>query len=158
MRPSLSALLAFALLVGSGCDSSSDQATLDARYYVGAWRVVSASDASGDQTGPVDDAFDDLTVAFRSAGTFRLDADFADALNSSGTADVVTEGTYRAQPAVPAVVLTAGGLAATLQAAAVPAGGRDRVRLTAPAGVVNLLLRGLPFQFQGETSVVIERQ
>ena len=159
MRIAVSALFALALLVGSGCDSSDDdEVTLDAQYYVGTWRIVSASDGSGDRTALINAALDDLAITFRSAGTFRLDADFNEAINGSGTADITTEGTYQAQPSVPAVILSSGGFAATFQASAVDSGDDDRLRLTAPAAILNQLLQGLPFQFQNDASVVIERQ
>ena len=148
-------LLAALLLVASGCDSSDDDLVLDAGYYVGSWTLVSISDGNGDQTAAVGLALDDLDITFQQNGAFRLDADFNAAVNQGGQADIATTGTYQAQPSVPSLILQAQGLAATLQASSAT---DNRVRLTAPAVIVNQLLQGLPFQFQGDTSVTLARQ
>lgn len=149
MRRSLFSLAA--VLALAGCDSTSDGARLNADYYAGEWAVVSVADEVQDQTDVLDRVLDDLSLSFHADRSFRLSADFADA----GTDDFSTGGTYLAQPDIPALVLTVRGIAATLQASA-QSSGPDRVRLTAPAAGV--LFQGLPVQFEGDTSVVIERQ
>lgn len=156
MRLRLPALLIAVLALGAaGCDSSDDGRRLDADFYVGDWTLVGISDGNGDQTTLVRVALDDLDIGFTSAGAFQIDADFSDRTNSLGQADITTTGTYQAQADIPALILRAQGLAATLQAAS---NGDDRVRLTAPAVIVNQLLQGLPFEFEGSTTISIERQ
>lgn len=155
MRLSLSALLV--LLAASGCDSSSDGGALDDGYYVGDWTVVGVSDGGGDRTALLNAALDELALSFRADRSFQLDADVSDLAAESGAEDFVASGTYQARPDVPALVLTSRGISATLGASAPDATGGDRVRLTAPAAAVNVLLGGLPFPLQGDVSVVIER-
>ena len=150
----LLSLLAVALLV-AGCDSTDDDRVLDADFYVGTWTLASVSDASGDQTASINDSIDDLSVEFASDGTFQLDADFNDLINASGQGDISTVGTYQARSELESLILQADGLAATLQ---VEAASDDRVTLTAPAVIVNALLAGLPFSFEGDTSLTITRQ
>lgn len=142
------ASLLFAVFLLVGCDSSDDR-VLDADFYVGTWTLVSLSDGSGDQTAR--QAIDDLTIEFDADGSFDLDAKFND---SAAQDDISIQGTYQAQAAIPSVILTVSPLAATLRA---NASSDDNVSLTAPAVIVNALLAGLPFQFEGDTTVRIRR-
>ena len=148
------ASLLLAVLLFAGCDSSDDR-TLDADFYVGTWTMISITDGSGDRTGAVRMAVDDLTVSFANGGTFELDVDFNSVLNNGGQADVSQSGLYQAQAQIPSLILTSSGLGAPFQ---VSAESDNQISLTAPSVIVNALLSGLPFQFEGDATIVIRRQ
>ncbi|MGB3544842.1 hypothetical protein [Rubrivirga sp.] len=149
------ALFTLLFLVATGCDSSSDELRLDNDYYVGSWELVSVSDGNGDQTALINTLVDDLTADFEQDGGFRLDADLNSLLNTLGQEDIVIEGTYTAQPDVPALVLQADGFAPSFQ---VSADTRETVALTAPAAVVGQLLGPLDaINLAGDVTLTVRR-
>lgn len=152
MRAALAALL---LLTATGCDSSDDGLRLDADFYVGTWTLTRVSDDSGDQTGVVLTFVDELAVDFASSGAFRLDADLAEVVNQLGQPDIEIEGTYQAQPDLPALVLLVDELAPTFQASAAS---ENEVSLTAPAVVVEQLLGPLQLEFDGDVTLTVVRR
>ena len=147
-------LLAVLFLV-AGCDSDGDAPVLDDEFYVGTWTLSSISDGGGDRTADVSQSLDGLTIEFESDGGFALDADFSDAVNASGQADLRTTGTYQARAETPSLFLTSGGVSALFTANAVS---EDRVSLTAPGLIVGVVLAGLPFEFEGDTTITVQRR
>ena len=154
MRTALACLLI--LVAAAGCDSSDDELRLNADYYVGAWELVSVSDGAGDQTATVNLAVDELVVDFEQDRGFRLEADLNDLANTLGQDDIEIEGTYQAQPDVPALVLLADGLAPSFRASAET---EQQVSLTAPAAIVGQLLGPLEqLAFTGDVTLTIRRR
>ena len=85
MRLRLLPLLLLAL-AAAGCDSTGDELTLDADFYVGSWTLVSIADDSGDRTAEIQTLLDDLAVDFESDRSFQLIADFSALVNAAGQA------------------------------------------------------------------------
>lgn len=147
------------LLVATGCDSSDDALRLDNDFYVGTWELLSVTDGSGDQTDFVNGIVDDFAISFEQDRGFRLDADFNDFVNLLQD-DVEVEGTYEAQPNIPALVLIAEvdgtALAPSFQTSTTS---EQQVSLTAPAEIVRGLLGGsdlLPFT--GDVTLTVQRR
>lgn len=154
MRLALLPLLAIALFA-AGCDTGDDEIRLDAAFYAGTWGLVSVSDGSGDRTGLVTSFLDDLTVTFRSGGTFTLVADFTAFVNQTVRPDETIEGDYQASAETRSLVLLVSGVGAAFQA---EAQSESRVALTAPSSIVAALLGDLPFELQGDVTIVVARR
>ena len=155
MRLRLLPLLALALLA-AGCDSTDDDALrLDAAFYTGTWGLVSVSDATGDRTGQTEPFLDDLTVDFRSDGTFTLFANFTAIVNQNVRPDETITGDFQATAAAKTLVLISDGVAALFQANATVS---NQVALTAPSSIVTGVLGELPFDLQGDVTLVVQRR
>ncbi|WP_412062324.1 hypothetical protein [Rubrivirga sp. IMCC45206] len=154
MRLRLLPVLALALLA-AGCDSGDDALTLDAAFYTGTWGLVSVADATGDRTGQTEPLLDDLRVTFDADGTFTLVADFSDVVNQNVRPDETITGTFQASSTAKTLVLISDGVAALFQADATAS---NRVALTAPASIVTGILGELPFDLQGDVTIVVQRR
>ncbi|WP_412070283.1 hypothetical protein [Rubrivirga sp. IMCC43871] len=155
MRLRFLPLLAVALLA-AGCDSSDDDALrLDAAFYTGTWGLVSVADATGDRTGQTEPFLDDLRVTFTADGTFTLVADFTAIVNQTVRPDETITGDYQASATAKTLVLISDGVAALFQADATVT---NQVALTAPASIVTGILGELPFDLQGDVTLVVQRR
>lgn len=143
------------LLVATACDSGGDGLTLDASFYAGTWTLTSVSDGSGDRSSDVDAVVDALTVAFTSGGLFMMDVDFSSVLNTGGLPDANIDGAYLAQANTRTLVLSpVGQTAISFRASATT---DDRVTLTVPAAVIQVLLTGTDLTFTGDVTLVLDR-
>lgn len=143
------------LLVATACDSGGDGLTLDASFYAGTWTLTSVSDGSGDRSADVDAVVDALTVTFTPGGIFMMDVDFSAVLNTGGLPDADIDGAYLAQAQTRTLVLSPAGQAAISFIAS--ASSEDRVTLTVPAAIIQVLLTGTDLTFSGDVTLTLDR-
>lgn len=137
-RPILALALLGTVVYLAACDSGGGGG-LQASYFVGAWRLDTVTDDTGDRTALVRERIDVLDLSFVTDGRFSIEVDYAAAVNQAGVPDTTLSGAY-AVSASGALVLTfdnqtAVGLTVTTQ-------GNDRAALRLPAVLANQLLAG----------------
>ena len=72
---SLYILLFGLLLVGVGCDGSSNDDSNDGDVFVGSWSLGGVTDAEGDRTAAFVAGFNSVVIGFEKDGGFSLDVD-----------------------------------------------------------------------------------
>ena len=63
------------LLVGVGCDGSSNNDNKDADVFIGSWTLGGVSDAEGDRTAAFVEGFNSVVIGFEKDGGFSLAVD-----------------------------------------------------------------------------------